>query len=92
MNSNTSIIYIEIIILLLFFEILKEASFRLPVLTSVAILLVVGLIISQSIVEDKLVSNVVIIIVGLTIVASYTFVKLCISNAIRNFRIAFVLL
>ncbi len=83
---------LEIIILLLFFEILKEASFRLPVLTSVAILLVGGLIISQSIVEAKLGSNVIIIIVGLTIVASYTFVKPCISNAIRNFRIAFVLL
>lgn len=80
-------IVVQIIIMMFIFEILKETSYRLPILTSVAILFVSGLVISENMIEAGLVPPIVIVIIALTVVTNYIFRDEDISGAIRIVRI-----
>lgn len=65
------------------FELLREGSVRLPGVSSNAIGIVGGLIIGQTAVEAKLVSTIVVVVVALTALASFTIPNQELVNAFR---------
>lgn len=82
---------IEVLILELTVELLREASIRLPTYIGTAISLFAGLIIGQAAVEAGIVSSLVIIIAGATAIASYVIPSQDMALAIRILRFFFIL-
>lgn len=68
----------------------KEAAIRLPTYVGTAITLFAGLIVGQAAVEAGIVSNLVIVIVGATAIASYVIPSHDMSLAIRILRFFFI--
>lgn len=81
---------IEIFILEITVELIREAAIRLPTYVGTAITLFAGLIVGQAAVEAGIVSNLVIVIVGATAIASYVIPSHDMSLAIRILRFFFI--
>jgi hypothetical protein len=77
---------IEALILEFTVEMVREASIRLPTYIGTAISVVAGLIIGQSAVEAGIVSNLLIIIVAATAIASYVIPSQDMAMSIRIMR------
>jgi spore germination protein KA len=84
--------FVEVIIMLLIFEILIEAAVRLPKTIGQTISIVGSIIIGQSTVEAKLVSPIIIIVISLTAISGFAIPNADLSNALRLWRVGFVIL
>ncbi len=84
--------FVEVIFMLIAFEILTEAGLRLPQTIGQVVSIVGAVVIGQAAVDANLVSPVVLIIVALTAISSFTMPNQDFSNALRVWRMVFVLL
>ena len=82
---------IEIFILEITVEMIREAAIRLPTYIGTAITLFAGLIVGEAAVQAGIVSNLVIVIVGATAIASYVIPSDDMSLAIRILRFIFTI-
>lgn len=79
--------FIEVIVLLIAFEVLLEAGLRMPKPIGQAVSIVGALVVGQSAVEAKMVSPAVVIIAAVTLIAGFTIPNQDFSNAARLWRI-----
>lgn len=84
--------FLEVLGLLLAFEILIEAGLRLPKMIGQAMSIVGGLVVGQAAVEANIISPAVVIIVSLTGIAGFTLTNQDLSNAIRVTRFVLAIL
>lgn len=77
---------VEIILMLIILELIIEASIRLPKSVGPTITMVGGIIIGQAVVEAKLVSNLLIIVLAATTIANSTLVGFQNSFSVRLFK------
>lgn len=82
--------FIEIILMLLILELISEASIRLPASIGPTITMVGGIIIGQAVVEAKLVSNILIIVISATLIANSTVVGFQNNFTLRIFKYVIV--
>jgi spore germination protein len=82
---------IEVLILEATVEMLREAAVRLPTYIGTSISVVAGLIIGEAAVEAGIVSDLLIVIVAATAVASYVIPSYDMSLAIRILRFCFII-
>lgn len=82
---------IEVLILEAIVEMIREAAVRLPTYVGTAISVFASLVIGQAAVEAGIVSNVLIIIVAASAVASYVIPSFDMAMSIRILRFAFTL-
>jgi hypothetical protein len=83
---------VEVIIMLVILELILEASIRLPKSIGPTITMVGGIILGQAVVEAKLVSNLLIIILAATTIANSTIAGAQGSISVRVFKYLNVLL
>ena len=83
---------IEVIIMELAFELLREAGIRLPGPIGSTIGIVGGLIIGQSAVEANLVSPIIVIVVALTAISSFAIPGQTLSAAFRILKFFIIIL
>lgn len=81
---------IEMVVMLVAFEVLIEAGLRMPKNIGQAVSIVGALIVGEAAVSAKLISPAVVIVVAITAIASFTLPSQDLSNAVRVWR--FVLL
>ena len=82
---------VEILGLLLAFELLQEAGLRLPNPVGQTVSIIGALIVGQSAVEAKVVSPIAVIVVALAGIAGYTMPSQDLGAALRIFRFVLVL-
>lgn len=83
--------FIEAIILELIIELLREAGARLPTKVGQTIGVVGGIVIGQASVQAGLTSNILIIIVAISALASFTSPSYLLSTTIRMIRFPFII-
>ncbi|WP_408010243.1 spore germination protein [Pseudalkalibacillus sp. A8] len=83
---------LEVIFLEITIELLREAGARLPTKIGQTLGIVGGIVIGQAAVEAALTSNVLLIIVALSALASFTTPIFKMSNTVRLLRFPFILL
>lgn len=83
--------FIEVIIMEITLELLLEAGIRLPRPIGFAISVVGGLIIGQAAVAAAIVSPIMLIVLSITAVASFSFPNYDLSNAVRFIRIILII-
>ena len=77
---------IEVLIMLLAFEILQEAGLRLPQNIGQTVSIIGGLVVGQAAVDAKIVSPVVLIVVAAAGITGYTMPNQDFANALRLWR------
>ena len=82
---------VEILILEITVELIREATIRLPTYIGTAVSVFAGLIIGQAAVEAGIVSNLVIVIVAATATASYVIPSTNMALSVRIVRFIFML-
>ena len=82
---------IEVLGMLVAFELLQEAGLRLPTPVGDTVSIIGALIVGQSAVEARIISPIAVIIVAFSGIASYTLPSQDMASAIRVLRIALVL-
>lgn len=82
---------VEVLILVLAYEILREADTRKPQIIGASISIVGALVIGEAVVSAGIISPIVVIIVSISAVAGMSFNDLDLINAIRIWRIIFML-
>ncbi|MGB7605018.1 MAG: spore germination protein [Lutisporaceae bacterium] len=82
---------IEALIMELTFELLREAGVRLPTLIGGVVGIVGGLVIGQAAVEAGIVSPIMVIIVAVTAISSFSIPDYGFSHAFRLFRFLLIL-
>ncbi|WP_287896215.1 spore germination protein [Dehalobacter sp.] len=85
-------ISLEIFLMELVFELLREAGVRLPRTVGQAISTVGGLVIGQAAVDAGIVSPTSVVVVGLTAVASFTFPDYNVGTSIRIIRFGLIIM
>jgi hypothetical protein len=83
---------VEVLLLLLAFEILQEAGLRIPQLTSQSVSIIGSLVVGQAAVDAKLLSPVVVVVVAAAGIAGYTLPDNDMANALRIVRFSLALL
>jgi spore germination protein KA len=83
---------LEVLLMELTFEILREAGIRMPRAVGSAISIVGALVLGQAAVEAGLVAAVTVIVIALTAISSFAITNYAMSNSIRMLRFAFILL
>ncbi|PGS48447.1 spore germination protein [Bacillus sp. AFS041924] len=83
---------IEVLFLEITIELVKEAGLRLPSKIGQTLGIVGGIVIGQAVVEAKLTSNILLILVGLGTLASYTSAIYKFNNTIRFIKFPVVLM
>lgn len=78
--------FVEVIFMLIAFEVLLEAGLRLPKNISQAVAIVGALVVGQAAVEARLVSPAVVVIISITAISSFTMPDQDFSNALRIWR------
>lgn len=78
--------FIEVIVMLLSFEVLLEAGLRMPKSIGQAVSIVGALVVGQSAVEAQMSSPAVVIIVAVTVIAGFTMPNQDFANALRLWR------
>lgn len=84
--------FIEVIFMLLAFEVLVEAGLRLPKNIGQAVSVVGAVVVGQAAVEARLVSPAVVVIIAVTAISSFTMPNQDFSNALRLWRFIFAIL
>ncbi len=84
--------FVEVIFMLIAFEVLVEAGIRLPKTIGQAVSIVGAVVVGQAAVDAKLVSPAVVVIIAITAISSFSMPNQDFSNALRLWRFAFVLL
>lgn len=82
---------VEVLILLLSFEIVQEAGLRLPPAIGTTVSILGGLVVGSAAVEAKIVSPAVLIVVASAGIAGYTMPSQDFSGALRLWRLALVI-
>jgi spore germination protein len=82
---------IEVLILEFTIEMIREAAIRLPTYIGTSISVVAGLIIGDAAVKAGIVSNLLIVIVAATAIASYVIPSFDMAMAIRILRFGFII-
>ena len=82
---------IEIIIMLVTFEILRESDIRMPNQMGAAISIVGALVLGEAAVGAGIVSPIVVIVIALTSVSGLLFTDIDVVNAIRIWRFIFII-
>ncbi len=82
---------IEALIMEVTFELLREAGVRLPVLIGGIVGIVGGLVIGQAAVEAGIVSPIMVIIVAITAISSFSIPDYAFANAFRILRFLFII-
>lgn len=85
-------IYIEVIIMLIAFEVLIEAGLRLPKTIGQAVSIVGALVVGEAAVTAKFISPGVVMVIATTAIASFTMPNQDLSNALRLWRFVFAIL
>ncbi len=83
--------FFEAILMIITFEILRESDIRLPSQMGSAISILGGIILGDAAVAAGIVSPIMVIVIALTAIASLIFSHLDMVNAIRLWRIIFML-
>ena len=83
--------FVEVIILLVAFELLVEAGVRLPKTIGQTVSIVGALVVGQAAVEAKLVSPATVIVIAVTAISSFTIPNQDFQNAARLWRFVFVI-
>lgn len=91
-NDVTFPIVVEVLLMELLFELLREAGIRLPGQMGNTIGVVGGLIVGQAAVEASLVSTIVVIVVALTAIASFAIPNEDFSSTFRLLKFAMIIL
>lgn len=84
--------FVEVLVLLMAFELLTEAGLRMPKPIAQTVSVVGGLIVGQAVVEAKLVSPAVIVAIALTAIAGFTIPNEDFTNAVRGWRFLLAIL
>lgn len=82
---------IEVLGMLLAFELLQEAGLRLPTPIGDTVSIIGALIVGQSAVEARIISPIAVIIVAFSGIASYTMPSQDVASAVRLLRFLFIL-
>ncbi len=82
---------LEVLILEIIVEMIREAAIRLPTYIGTAVSVFASIVIGQAAVEAGIVSNILIIVVGASAVASYVMPSFDMAMATRILRFAFSL-
>ena len=91
-SANPFPTYIETLVILVLFEVIREASIRTPSVVGNSMTIVGSLIIGQTIVQAGLVSYMVIIIVSVTSIAAFILSSSRLNNATRILTFIFLFL
>ena len=91
-SSNPFSTFVEILIILILFEILREASLRKPDVIGDSMTLAASLIVGQTLVEVGLISYAAIIVGSLTTIASFVVSSTKINISARIFTIIFMVI
>lgn len=91
-NDVTFPIVVEVLLMELLFELLREAGIRLPGQMGNTIGVVGGLIVGQAAVEASLVSTIVVIVVALTAIASFAIPNEEFSSTFRLLKFVMIFL
>ncbi|HPP36757.1 MAG TPA: spore germination protein [Clostridiales bacterium] len=83
--------FIEVIFMLLAFEVLVEAGLRLPKTIGQAVSVVGAVVVGQAAVDARLVSPAVVVIIAITAISSFTMPNQDFSNALRLWRFIFAI-
>ncbi len=83
---------LEVVLLLLAFEILQEAGMRIPQLNGQSVSIIGSLVVGQAAVEAKLLSPVVVVVVAAAGIAGYTLPNQDLANALRIVRLCLAVL
>ena len=84
--------FIEVIFMLIAFEVLIEAGLRLPKNIGQAVSIVGAVVVGQAAVDARFVSPSVVVVISITAIASFTMPNQDFSNALRLWRAVFVLM
>lgn len=84
--------FIEVLIMEVIFEILKEGGVRMPRAAGSAISIVGALVLGQATVQAGIISAAVVIVVSITAISSFAIPNYEMSNAIRLARFTFIVL
>ena len=83
--------FVEAILMIISFEILRESDLKLPSFASSAISIVGALILGEAAVSAGIVSPIMIIVIAITSISSLIFVEPQFTTALRVYRIAFMI-
>ena len=83
--------FIEALLMILAFQILRESDLKLPSFANSALSIVGALILGEAAVSAGIVSPIMIIVVAITAISSLTFVEPEFTNALRIYRILFMI-
>ena len=83
--------FIEALIMMISFEILRESDLKIPSFASSAISIVGALILGEAAVSAGIVSPIMIIIIAITSISALTFVEPEFINALRIYRFLYML-
>lgn len=83
--------FFEAILMFISFEILRESDYRIPNISNSALSIVGALILGEAAVNAGIVSPIMIIIVAITAISALVVVEPELSNAIKWYRILFML-
>ena len=83
---------LEVVVLLMAFEILQEAGQRIPQLNGQSVSIIGSLVVGQAAVEAKLLSPVVVVVVAAAGIAGYTMPNQDLANALRAIRLGLAVL
>ncbi len=83
--------FIEAILMIISFEILKESDLKLPSFASSAISIVGALILGEAAVSAGIVSPIMIIVIAITSISSLIFIEPEFTSGLRLYRIAFMI-
>lgn len=83
---------LEVLLMEITFELLREAGVRLPSAVGSAVSIVGALVLGQAAVEAGIVSNAMVIIVSITAISNFVFPSYDLAISIRLLRFVFILL
>lgn len=83
--------FLEVMIFIVIFEILREADIRSPSVAGASMSIVGALVLGDAAVVAGIVSPIVIIVVAITSICELVFSDMDMSNAIRQWRMIFIL-
>ena len=84
--------FLEVLIMEISFEIIREAGIRMPRAIGPAISIVGALVLGQAAVEAGLISALVVIVVAITAISSFAISNYGMSNSIRLLRFVFIVM
>jgi len=83
--------FIEALIMMITFEILRESDIRLPSVGGSAVSILGGIVLGDAAVSAGIVSPIMVIVISITAISSLVFSSIDVVNAIRTWRILFLI-